>query len=263
VDSAGSDDNGDADLDHLRTVVADLSRRPAPPDADALREIITASITDAMSSQPNLLVTAIRRLDRLDGRLESIETALGQQLARQSAGSPDSGRAAQDPSGPSPMRPARRRRAAADAEVIADALAHRLTNLTSSLPNGDRAGGATLDDVLGALARIEGRIDIVANAFAPATGVDLATTVADLEDRLDRSIGQVLASASQAEHICEQSALWSAGSDGLAVDHSQGPGPPSPPRGHQAARGSSRIPSAQGWQPARRHRHGRYAQDRR
>ena len=76
--SGGSErDDLAIEVARLRVALDELQGRPIPLDADTLRDVITASISDASALQPNLLVTAIRRLDRVDARLESIEATLG------------------------------------------------------------------------------------------------------------------------------------------------------------------------------------------
>lgn len=127
------DDQVSTEFAKIREALEDLRRRPAPFDADTLRHIVAASLADAGAPPPNLLVTAIRRLDRLDARLENIEIALGgpggvpegatRSLALEQPQEPNqvSETAVSLPSAPSP-----------DSDAIADAVARRLTDLLSA-----------------------------------------------------------------------------------------------------------------------------------
>ncbi len=153
MESAGSGNevNGDRlanELAHLRAALDDLRRRPVPLDADTLRHVVTASLSEATAPPPNLLVTAIRRLDRLDARLESIESALGGQASLPAVGPGSRGRPGSSPSVASvayaPPAP--------DAEALAEALARRLAGTLSSGPaSGPPGGGATMADLVSAL----------------------------------------------------------------------------------------------------------------
>src|SRR5688572_16213409 len=69
-------DQTSLELQALRGAIDDLRRRPVSVDADQLRSVIIASLSEAAAPPPNLLVTAIRRLDRIEARLESIESSL-------------------------------------------------------------------------------------------------------------------------------------------------------------------------------------------
>ena len=142
-----------AELVRVRDALDDLRRRPIPLDADTLRHVVTASLSEANAPPPNLLVTAIRRLDRVDARLESIETALGGPAGLPRGGGGSSGTAAgRTPAvGPSPsvsyMAPP-------DAEAIAEALSRRLAGALS-LPSGSpvmaAGNGATTSELIEAL----------------------------------------------------------------------------------------------------------------
>ena len=154
----GNDERLASELARLRDALDDLRRRPIPPDADTLRHVVTASLTEAAAPPPNLLVTAIRRLDRLDARLESIEAALGApaELPRGSGSGTSRGRSVA--AAPLPL-PAPSQ--AVDPEAIADALARRLAGMVSpraaapsqapspaASPAPPPAPGATMDDLV-------------------------------------------------------------------------------------------------------------------
>ena len=140
-----------AELARLREAVDDLRRRPVPPDADQLRHVVTASLSEASAPPPNLLVTAIRRLDRLDARLESIEGALGSPGALPRGGAITTVARGHAGSGPAPPS-----YGAPDPEAIADALARRLAALlpapASTAPAAPApVAGATVQDLVDAL----------------------------------------------------------------------------------------------------------------
>ncbi len=147
-----------AELARLREALDDLRRRPIPLDADSLRHVVTASLAEASAPPPNLLVTAIRRLDRLDARLESIEGLLGGPAALPRAGAgqrgdPGRGRAP-TVAAPSqtPLPVPTSYVAPPDPEALADALARRLTGiLSASGPAPSGADSATVEDLLAAL----------------------------------------------------------------------------------------------------------------
>lgn len=148
---SGGEGYGDrvvAELARLREALDDLRRRPVPPDADTLRHVVTASLTEAAAPPPNLLVTAIRRLDRLDARLESIEGALGAPAAlpRGQAATARS----RAPASPAPIPP---QPLAADPEAIADALARRLAGMISprAAAAPAQAPAARVEDLVSAL----------------------------------------------------------------------------------------------------------------
>jgi hypothetical protein len=142
------------ELARLRDALDDLRRRPVALDADTLRHVVTASLSEVSAPPPNLLVTAIRRLDRLDARLESIEAALGapSALPRPAASGATRGRAVAATAMPLPA-PSQ----AADPEAIADALARRLAGMMSSRPAPPMAPatapgpGITMDNLVRAL----------------------------------------------------------------------------------------------------------------
>lgn len=150
----GGQDNGDrlaAELARVRDALDDLRRRPIPPDSDTLRHVVTASLSEASAPPPNLLVTAIRRLDRVDARLESMEALLGGQGALPRGG-PTQGSSAARARAPAltpvTMSPA----PPPDPEAIADALARRLTSVLAAQPPARHGGGgATIEDLIAAL----------------------------------------------------------------------------------------------------------------
>jgi len=151
--ATGYGDHWAHDLAQVRDALDDLRGRPVPLDAEALRRVVMAGLAEAGEPPPNLLVTAIRRLDRLDARLESIEAALGGQgaLPRGEEG-PRSGvvrgRApAATPPPVSYMEPA------PNPEAIAEALARRLAGVFSAqAPMGRGIGqAATIEDLIVAL----------------------------------------------------------------------------------------------------------------
>lgn len=157
MESAGSEGEVDGDrlameLADLRAALDDLRRRPIALDADTLRHVVTASFSEANAPPPNLLVTAIRRLDRLDARLESIEAALGGQGTLPAAAPGARGRPAPSPASVASMSPVAYASPAPDAEAIADALARRLAGMLPGAPtSGAPDGGATVADLVAAL----------------------------------------------------------------------------------------------------------------
>ena len=153
MESADGDGYGDRvamELARLREAIDEIRRRPIPLDADTLRHVITASLSEASAPPPNLLVTAIRRLDRVDARLESIESAVSGQGALPSAGSAPRARGGAGPASvPAVHAPAPT--AVVDPEAIAEALARRLGGLAGSPPPGRGGPGPTVQDLVAAL----------------------------------------------------------------------------------------------------------------
>jgi len=153
---AGYGDRVAAEFARVRDALDELRRRPVPIDTDTLRRVIAASLAEAMAPPPNLLVTAIRRLDRLDARLESIEAALGAQVALPQGGTGKEPRRGKDKSASAPvtaspavsyMPPP------TDPEALAEALARRLTGVLQASPptavgGGGGAGGASMGDLV-------------------------------------------------------------------------------------------------------------------
>lgn len=130
----GAPDQTAIALEALRAAVEDLRRRPVSVDADQLRAVVVAGLGEASAPPPNLLVTAIRRLDRIDARLDSLERAVTG--ADPAALRPASGQAGDAVVAQPLVLPA------ADPEALADALARRLAAAyePAALSSGIHAG---------------------------------------------------------------------------------------------------------------------------
>ena len=149
-EGAGYAERVSIELARVRDALDDLRRRPLPLDAGTLRHVVTASLSEANAPPPNLLVTAIRRLDRVDARLESIEAALASPGALPRGGTAGSGATPARSLGPA--SPVSYMAPPPDAEAIAEALARRLTGALSP-PSATPAdpGGTAPPDVIAAL----------------------------------------------------------------------------------------------------------------
>jgi len=204
VDQTGSE------LEALRAAIDDLRRRPVSVDSDQLRSVITASLSEVAAPPPNLLVTAITRLDRVDARLESIERALtgGEAPERdtQSIGPAETSLSAQPMVLP-----------AFDAEAIAEALARRLgaayappslgAPATADRPVGSLPIASLLealarveaevaqvtaapDEVISAMSRLEAGVSALASALEEDREAQTRTLQAGLEEAGQLAAGQ-------------------------------------------------------------------------